>query len=216
LRGAAKPCVLVEVMNKGSVQYDFFDFQRGSDPQNHGRIISDLKEILEARDPERENFRINVTDTAHGGQGINALVSALKEIKEGTNAFKKQIWNLDVHLLHTDEAKLSNILKVLGLQDSGLFQINLGLHQVPNLIFEDYDPALAVEMKGSHGRFLFKPCARPGRMLFRKNDEVFVIETDNTSLMLEEFLAESITANLLTSHTRVPAQDVWADYQNKA
>lgn len=215
LRGASKPCVLAEVMSRGELQYDFFDYQRGSDPASRPAVISRLKPILIARDPNQELYRINVTDTVKGGYGINALVSIMKEIKEGTAAFQNQSWMLDLHLLHGEQVDFDNINEVLKAGD-GRFGISIHPYKVPNLIFEDYDPALAFEIASDHGRFLFKPCAQPGKMLLREGNEVFVVETDNTNLMLEEFSAEGITANFLTSADHAQSGAVWTDYQNKS
>src|SRR5262245_45685619 len=96
LRGAAKPCVMVEVMSRGASEYEYFNFQRGSDEQTHPRIISDLTEILRRYDPGEEVYRINITDTAKGGQGINSLIGLLGKIKDTQPEFRHQQWAVDV------------------------------------------------------------------------------------------------------------------------
>ena len=215
VRGAAKPCTLVEVMNRGSVQYDFFNYQCGSQPENRPRVLADVKEILLARDPETEDFRINITDAAKGGYGVNALTSVLKEIKESTPQFTKQKWHLGIDLLHDPSADVSHIEDAFGFRVPGSFEIKLQRYEVPNLIFEDYDPALAVELQFDQGRYLFKPCARPGRMLLREGQDVFVVETDNAGLMLDEIVSQHITDNLVTSPEHKQVGNVWGDYTNK-
>ena len=215
IRGAAKPCTLVEVMNRGSVEYDFFNYQCGSQPENHSRVLADVKEILLLRDPEVEDYRINITDAAKGGYGINALTSVLREIKESTPQFAKQRWHLGVDLLHDSSADVSRIEDSLKWQVPGSFEIDLQRYEVPNLIFEDYDPALAVDLQSAHGRYLFKPCAQPGKMLLREGEEVFVVETENAGLMLDELVSQSVTENLVTSPEHTQVGNVWEDYMNK-
>jgi hypothetical protein len=216
VRGGAKPCALVEVMSRGACEYDYFNYQCGSHAANRQRVLGDLKPILLARNPEEEVYRINVTDTAGGGHGINALVSILKEIKEGTADFRNQKWQLGVRLLHTAEADIEHIEGIKKAQVSGDFLIDLQRFDVPNLIFEDYDPALAFQVETQDGRYEFKPCAKPGRMLCRFGNEAYVVETDNTNLMLNEFVSSRITENLVTSPDHVQIGDVWSDYQSKA
>lgn len=215
VRGGAKPCALVEVMSRGACEYDYFNYQCGSHTENRQRVIGDLKPILLDRDPGQEMYRINVTDTAKGGYGINALISILKEIKEGSPDFRKQQWQLGVNLLHTSEADAKYIDEILKAQVPASFLIDLKKFEVPNLIFEDYDPALSFRVETNGGRYDFKPCAEPGQMLLRKGDDAFVVETENTSLMLNEFLSERITESLVTSSDHHQIGDVWADYQSK-
>jgi hypothetical protein len=214
LRGASKPCTLVEVMSRGGVNYDFFNYQEGHKLSNRPRVIGDLKPILLARNPENETYRINITDAACGGQGINALALILKEIKESTSEFKRQNWELRLDLLHDESADISNIEAVARLSQSG-FNIQLARVRVPNLIFEDYDPALAFELSFESGRYLFKPCAKPGRMLLRHGETVSFIETENAGLMLEQLAAQGVTDYLINHSGRQQTGDVWADYQQK-
>ena len=216
LRGAAKPCVTTEVMNRGAVEYSYFDFQAGSQIDSRQRVIQNLKPILLARDPEESIYRINITDTACGGQGINALVGILKEIKAETPSFQHQQWNLDLNLLHAGDANLANIENVRKLSEAGSFDIQLNRYPVPNLIVEDYDPALAVDILSDGKTFSFKPCAKPGKFLYQDGNDVFIVESENCYLTIEEFLSQSVTEEMLTQPRLQQAGNIWSEYQNKA
>jgi hypothetical protein len=217
LRGAAKPCVTAEVMSRGGIQYDFFNFQENSEKSNQQRILTDLTEILKQRDPDQTVYTINITDTSKGGQGINNLVDFLAHIKNTTTQFQKQHWKLDLNLFHdtTKNTNLGNIHNVLGKQVPGVFEIQLNRYPVSHLIVEDFDPALAFTLEWDGKRHAFKPCSVPGQFLYQTGNEVRLIETDNACLALEEFYCKSITETILASHQLKQVGVVWQEYQVK-
>lgn len=217
LRGAAKPCVTTEVMSKGKFSYDFFNFQAGSQKENHGRIKTDLTNILKQRDPGAGEYRINVTDTARGGYGINALVELLREIREGNAQFNHQRWILDINLLHDESANtdIGNIQRVLSFSQRGKMDIQLNRYPVSSLIVEDYDPALAVELVSDGKTHRFKPCARAGAFLYEIDKTVHVVETEDCYRTLESFYSKSITEYLLASPRHEQDGVVWQEYQQK-
>ncbi len=218
LRGAAKPCVTTEVMSRGQFIYDYFNFQAGSDNKNHKRIAGDLLTILKQRDPFERDFRINVTDTARGGQGINTLVSLLKDIREGHAQFKRQRWILDLNLLH-DDSPNTNIANIESVRRRfnipGVLEIELHRYPVSSLIVEDYDPALAVQLVSDGGIFRFKPCSIPGSFLYRIGNEVRVIDSQDCYKTFEKLYSDSITQYLITSPRHEQDGVVWQEYQNK-
>lgn len=218
LRGAAKPCATTEVMSRGQIRYDYFNFQAGSDSKNHGRITNDLGSIIGQRDPGLDVYRINVTDTARGGQGINALVSLLKDIREGRSQFKHQRWILDLNLLH-DTSTNTNIDNIEAVRRRftvpGVFEIDLHRYPVSSLIVEDYDPALAVKLETDGRQFRFKPCSVPGSFLYQTGNEVRVIDSQDCYQTFEKLYSDSITQYLLTSPKHEQDGVVWQEYQQK-
>ena len=80
LRGAARPCLLLNTMNSGSVDYTFFNYKTGCQPQNANRVKEELYPIIAAADPQQSIYRIQIVDTAVGGYGINALKQYLQEM----------------------------------------------------------------------------------------------------------------------------------------
>jgi len=208
--------VIAEVMTKGAVEYDFFNFQANSETKNHARIRSDLQRIIGLRDPQAEEYRINITDVVRGGYGINKLVAFLGEIKCGSR-YANQKWVLDLNLVHDDSPNtdLSRILSVQRLGVPDKFEINLHRYTVPNLIVEDYDEALAVELFTDGQRHRFKPCAVPGRFLYRVGDDVRLIETDDSYKTFENLYSKAITETLIYSSAYKQAGVVWNEYQNK-
>jgi hypothetical protein len=216
LRGASKPCVLAEVMTKGAVTYDFFNFRANSDAANHPRIRADLEEIIRLRDPEENDYRINITDVVRGGQGINNLIGFLKEIKSAPR-YQKQRWILDLNLIH-DSSPNTHLDRINSVQSGhlpGAFEINLQRYQVPNLIVEDYDEALAVELFFDGRYHRFKPCTLPGQFLYRVGDDLRLIETEDCYKTFEVLYSTAITQGLLTSPDHAQAGYVWNEYQNK-
>jgi hypothetical protein len=217
LRGAAKPCVTAEVMSRGGIQYDFFNYQRNSEKEFQPRIIQDLTNILTLRDPGQEIYRINITDTSKGGQGINNLVDFLAHIKDTNGKFRKQRWMLDLNLFHdnTQNTNLGNIHKVLGKQVPQNFEIQLNRYAVSSLIVEDFDPALAFALEWDGKRHIFKPCSVPGRFLYQIDNELRLIEADNSYLALEEFYSLSITNSMTAAGDLKQVGVVWHEYLEK-
>jgi hypothetical protein len=217
LRGAAKPCVTAEVMSRGGIQYDYFNFQENSEAKFRPRIIQDLTRILELRDPEQEVYRLNITDTSKGGQGINNLVDFLAHIKDTNGKFQKQHWMLDLNLFHdnTENTDLGNIYKVLDKQVPGAIEIQLNRYEVSHLIVEDFDPALAVTLDWDGKRHAFKPCSVPGQFLYQTEHELRLIETDNAYLAMEEIYSNAITENMTTAPDLKQIGVVWQEYQVK-
>lgn len=218
LRGAAKPCVTTEVMARGQFTYDYFNFQAGSQKQNHGRIIADLTKILKHRDPGTNEYRINVTDTARGGQGINTLVALLRDIREAHAQFQKQHWILDLNLLH-DTSTNTNIGNIEAAKRNfcipAALDIELNRYPVSSLIVEDYDPALAVKLFSDGETFRFKPCSTPGSFLYQVRNEVRVIDSQDCYQTFERLYSESITEYLVTSPRHTQDGVVWQEYQQK-
>jgi hypothetical protein len=216
LRGAAKPCVTAEVMSRGKCEYEFFNFQQGSEKKNHPRIIADVSEIILRRDPGEEMYRINITDTAKGGNGINTLVELLDHVKGSTSAFKHQRWVLDVNLLHdtTENTNIGNIQRVLEKRHAG-FDIELHRYAVSNLIVEDVESALGFGLDWNGERHIFKPCSLPGQFLYRVGNDVRLIVSDNCYLTFEELYSQAITEYLLTSPEHNQVGVVWQEYQQK-
>jgi hypothetical protein len=217
LRGAAKPCVTAEVLSRGGCEYEFFNFQENSNKDTHPRIIKDLAEILLRRDPGQEIYRINVTDTSRGGQGINNLVQLMTEVKSTVPEFKNQRWQLDLNLLH-DTSKNTNLSNIEGVRDfrrEGWFDVQLNRYAVPSLIVEDFDPALAFSMERDGERHIFKPGAVPGEFLYQVGSEVFLIHSENCYLTFEELYSRSITEFLTTDPEREQVGVVWNEFQQK-
>jgi hypothetical protein len=217
LRGAAKPCVTAEVMSRGECAYEFFNFQENSNRDTHPRIIKDLTEILLRRDPGQEIYRINVTDTSRGGQGINNLVQLMTELKSTVPEFKHQRWQLDLNLLHdtSKNTNLYNIEGVRGFGREGSFDLQLNRYVVPSLIVEDFDPALAFKMERDGERHIFKPCAVPGDFLYQVGSEIRLIHSENCYLTFEELYSRSITEFLTTDPEREQVGVVWNEFQQK-
>lgn len=216
LRGAAKPAVAAEVMSRGVILYEFFDFRDNSNPLRQPKFMQDLKEILARRDPGQEEYRINVTDTSRGGFGINVLVSLMARVKESVARFKNQNWLLDLNLINDQPSKV-HLARIQEVRDKKpeRFEVHIHLYKVPDLIVEDVKPALSFELEWDGERRIFLPQAVAGRFLYTVGDQVNLVETDNCYLASEELGSRSITNLLITSPTLRQIGAVWDQYQEK-
>jgi hypothetical protein len=210
LRGAARPCMLVEVMSGGKVEFEFFDFTNGSKGVRDKEISNSLIRILKRTDPQNSLFRIQVVDTGKSGRGINKLVSLLREIHRHTQNFRTQLWQIDIHLLYANdgEANLDNI-RAVGLLHEDRFEVFLDLYPVPKIVGEDYDEASDFDFVIDKGLFVPRPRVRGGGFILEAHGREHLIETENVFLTLDEFFSEAITHALLTDPNRALAEIVW-------
>lgn len=214
LRGASRPCATVEVMTRQNVQYHYFNYQNHTNNERRVQIISDLTSILMECDPGKESFDILITDTAVGGYGINNLAELLRSIQVGTAQFRNQKWNLQYFVLHAQSPgeNLNRIKQVKSLHSiPGAFEVSLEDYQVPSLVIEDYDPALAIMFEGK----VVKPCPKPGKFLLKQEGMVHVVETENAQLTFDELFAIGATDELIHSAHFEQIGSVWNEYTAK-
>jgi hypothetical protein len=217
LRGAARPCMLVDVMNKGNLDFEFFNFKEGSSKSRNIGIQSELLAILQRKDPKNELYKIQIVDTAIGGYGIVALTEMLKSLHDTNENFVKQSWSIDIHLLHPTNGheNVSRMESVKG-QTTSRFQVVLKRYPVPDLIVEDYDDALGFTLERHGSKYFAKPSVVPGKFLLKTNGVFSLIESENLSLTFDEFMCEAVTNSLLTDPNRELVGIVWQDYVSKS
>lgn len=216
LRGAARPCLLTEIMSQGSASFDFFNFQQGSAGTRDSEIRYELLDVLEKRDPQAETYRIQIVDTAIGGQGINKLVDLLNDIHEEHSSFRNQNWMLDINLLHPTNGRqdIANINRVQRYQTSNL-NIDLKRYPVADLVVEDWDEAIGFTLEREGQRFIAKPSIHPGRFLLKKQGCMYVVDSADLSRTFDELFSEAITTSLLSDPNRELVRVVWDEYQSK-
>lgn len=212
LRGAARPCKLVEVMSRGKVEFQFFNFTQGSSGKEAAGIRAELLTILLRNDPGQELYRIQVVDTAIGGHGIAALVDLLKAIHEEHANFKKQAWLVDIHLLHPTNGH-EDIIRMDSVQrrSTDRFQVVTSRYGVPDLIVEDYDEALGFILERHESIYVAKPKVVAGTFLLSTNGALSIVESEDLSRTFDELMCEAVTYSLLTDPTRKLVGVVWQD-----
>lgn len=217
LRGAARPCLLMDVMASGSGDFTFFNFKEGSNGKNKGRVIADLLPILREFDPHEQLYRIQVVDTAVGGQGINALTKYLWALKEQHREFRKQRWELDYRIIHATDARtnVANIMRAKGRARPGVFGIQLQRYVVPDLVVEDYEAALGLEITGDGGRFLVKQSYKPGRFVLKSDDGLRLVESKALVVTFDELFSKCITETLTSRTDLQQVGVVWQEYEQK-
>jgi hypothetical protein len=141
----------------------------------------------------------------------------LAQVKDSKSEFEHQQWILDLNLLHdtTGKTHVGNIMAVQGKRRPGSFEIQLHRYVVPNLIVEDFDPALAFSLEWDGKRHIFKPCSVPGKFLYQVGNEIRLVEADNCYLTFEEHYSQAITEYLKTSPEYDQVGVVWQEYQEK-
>jgi hypothetical protein len=217
LRGAARPCLLMDVMASGSGDFTFFNFKEGSNGKNKGRVIAEMLPILRQFDPQKPAYRIQVVDTAVGGQGINALTKYLWSLKEQHRDFRKQKWELDYRIIHATDARtnVENIMRAKGRARPGLFEIQLQRYAVPDLVVEDYEGALGLEITRGGGKFLVKQSYKPGRFVIKSDDGLRLVESKALVVTFDELFSNSITEEMTTSPDLKQVGVVWNEYEQK-
>lgn len=215
LRGAARPCLLMNVMASGSGNFTFFDYQAGCQTYNAERVKSDLYSILSNADPNEGIYKIQVLDTAIGGQGINALTCYLRDLKEKNAQFRKQRWELDLLIIHPHDANIGNIERVKSYSTSKVFDVRLQRFEVPDLITEDYEGALGLDITHDHEKFLVKPSYHRGQFLLKSNDGARLVRSDALVNTFDELFSKSITDVMITSQNIEQVGVVWSDYEQK-
>lgn len=195
LRGAARPCVMVEVMTSSSVDFEFFNYKEGSHEKNAGRVKELLFPILRDADPHEDIYRIQVVDTAVGGYGINALTSYLWDIKNAHGQFKMQKWELDYRIIHATD-KRTNVGKIKGVRGrtvAGIFEVNLERYVVTDLMVEDSEAALGLKIVGDYGNYLVKQSYKPGEIIIRSEDGIRHIRSQAEVVTYDELFSDRIT-----------------------
>jgi hypothetical protein len=217
LRGAARPCMLVEVMSHGNIEFEFFNFRQGSLRQRDAEIRSELMAILQRKDLGQELYTIQIVDTAIGGQGIVALVDLLKNLHDRQAGFSNQSWIIDIHLLHPSNGHENvNRMDSVIRRTSDRFQVIMNRYPVPDLIVEDYDEALGFTLEREGSTYVAKPSVVAGRFLLKKDGVLHLIESEDLSRTFDEFMCEAVTNSLLTDPNRALVSVVWQDYVSKS
>lgn len=210
LRGAYRPCAVVEVMTQGQVAYEFLNYTRHT--EREGDILPMLREVLKIHDPREEEFRIQVTDTAIGGNGSEHLAQMLTSIKESERCFREQHWTVSLNLLH-DRRPGTNTGRMRNIEGfrSGNIGFDVRLHEVPNLITEDYDGGLGLVFDGK----VVQPCHEPGHFVLQSNAGVSLVESSDLRLTFDQLFSQAITDGLVTSPDYKHVGDIWNRQQEK-
>lgn len=211
LRGAARPCIMTQVMTSGSVDFEFFNYKAGCQKKNATGVKEMLYPILRDADSHDKFYRIQVVDTAIGGFGINALTSYLWDIKNSHSEFKHQKWELDYRIIHATDKRtnISNIKAVSSQSVAGVFDVNLERYVVTDLMVEDSESALGLEIVGDYGNYLVKPSYKPGEIILKADDGIRYIRSYAEVVTYDELFSDRITYQLLNAPEMKQVGVVW-------
>lgn len=204
LRGAFRPCSIVDVMTRNQVGYQFLNYTRHVDRE--AEICVELSQLLLQHDPEEEIFRIQITDTAIGGHGAEHLASMLSLIKVGHSRHAHQKWLVTFNLLHdTRQNTNTGKMRALAGKNTAGLDFKIQLHEVPSLITEDYDGGLGLKFEGGEVR----PCSEPRNFVFISNNSVALVQSDDLKITFDELFTQSVTDGLVTSPVYKQVGDIW-------
>lgn len=210
LRGAYRPCVIVEVMTRSGIAYELVDYTQHT--EREAIIMPFLRGLLKKNDPQQHEYRLQITDTAIGGNGAEHFAMMLIGIKESDACFKAQQWTVFFNLLHDSEphTNTGRMRSIQGLATKSLVFI-VKLYAVPNLITEDYDGGLGLMFDGK----TLKPCSEPGQFVLLSETGISLVESSDLRLTFDSMFTQAITDGLLTSPEYKQVGDVWNRQQDK-
>ena len=204
LRGAFRPCSIVDVMTRSQVSYQFLNYTQHADRE--AEIRAELSQSLLQHDPGKEVFRIQITDTAIGGHGAEHLASMLALVKAGDSKHAHQKWQVTFNLLHdTRQNTNTGKMRAIARKSTAELDIKIQLHEVPSLITEDYDGGLGLKFEGGEVR----PCSEPGNFVFISNNNIALVQSDDLKITFDELFTQSVTDGLVTSPAYKQVGDIW-------
>ena len=210
LRGAYRPCVIVEVMTQGRIDYEIVNYTQHS--EREAEIMPILRGLLKQHDPQQEKFRLQITDTAIGGYGAEHFAMMLMGIKESETPFKAQRWTVFFNLLH-DTRRGTNTERMRNIQCLATDNLDfiIKLYEVPSLITEDYDGGLGLTFDGKTVR----PCNKPGKFVVLSDAGVSLVHSNDLRLTFDSMFAQAVTDGLIMSSEYKQVGDIWNRQQDK-
>ncbi len=204
LRGAFRPCSIVDVMTRSQVEYQFLNYTRHVDREVE--ILRELSHMLLQHDPEEKEFRIQITDTAIGGYGAEHLAALLSRVKAGHSRYSQQQWEVNFNLLH-DTRVNANPGKMRGIASKSIggLKFKVQLHEVPDLITEDYDGGLGLKFEGGE----IRPCSERGNFVLISNNAISLVQSDDLKITFDELFTQSVTDGLIMSDEYKQVGDIW-------
>ena len=131
------------------------------------------------------------------------------------NSFKDEKWFLAVHLLHDENFNHGKVNEIIQFNKSD-FLIYLKCHLVDSLIIEDWDAALGLSIEYKDKYVLIKPSVRDGKFLFRDNDSIKLIDSNNIQFSLDRLFSQVITDDFKTHPDYLfTGKIVWDEYRMK-
>jgi len=202
-------------MSNGKLSFEFFDFHQGALGKRDDEIIEALSGTLLRCDPGNAIYKIQIVDTAIGGHGIVHLASLLRHVHDSKHQFRNQYWDVEAHLIHPPTAPQNlDRMRSAGVSEAH-YSMAVTLHQVDDLIVEDFDAAMGFKLEYDGTTWFAKPSIRPGRFLLKGGGASHLVNSENLYLTFTDFLSQSATENLLTDPNRTMVGVVWDDYTQK-
>jgi hypothetical protein len=194
-RGGLTPNLHLQVMTFFKYPSLSLGFTAGSQERNHTNIEEELVFKLETF-TDRRALTIGITDTAIRGDGSLKLAHILKTAKRH---FAHQSWRVFFHLLHSPEKyPTPPLAKEISNLSTGDLIFEVDFHRVSSLLVEDWDAAIGLKAEWENGTCYYKTTTL-GQVIVKLPDKsVAVLESPNLPVLINSFIAESVTNSMLT------------------
>lgn len=208
LRGCRQPGILVKVIaGIPEKKMVIFNYTYATQNSQQAIIESQLSDQLREKLPDQSIVSVGIVDTAKGGYGSRHLAELLARL-HGRH-FPNQYWSVQFHLLHESHMPpvLSHEIPKFG--NKQLLFLWPTFYEVESLLVEDWPEGigLAVEERGK--RFDLKRCVEPGRILYRDEESVQVIESQSLCDTMTSLTVDAVNRLMLSSPEIQYVKDVW-------
>jgi hypothetical protein len=208
LRGAFKPALQLQKMNVMG-QMEFLPFTRGSSGEFDDLILPAVRDIIKRHYAGERIFRINIIDTAKGGQGAKKLANLLRIVRSEYKT--TDLWLINFFLLHPPSADVANIeTAALGSNEEITFHVHR--HVVDDLLIEDWDAAIGVRVEYGVNYISIKNSLTSGRLILVENDSVSLVDSPEMCQYIDVLIANALSAEIVTHPDLQFYRNVYEDY----
>lgn len=214
LRGCRQPGILVKVIaGIPESKMVIFNYTYATQESQQPLIESQLTEQLREKVPENGVVSVGVVDTAKGGYGSRHLAQLLSRIH--SLHFPKQHWSVQFHLLHESGSRPALSHEIPKYGHKTLFFLWPNFYAVESLLVEDWSEGIGLAVNDSGRHFELKRCVEPGRILFRDEDSIQLIESEAVCDTMTGLTVDAVNRLMLNSPEIEYVKDVWkADVSN--
>jgi hypothetical protein len=208
LRGCRQPGILTKLIGGfPHTQLVIFNYTYATKDSQQSQIRTELLERLRQQLPEQQSVSLGIVDTAKGGHGSRHLAQLLATLH--SEHFSNQLWTVQFHLLHASDGapRLAREIPSYG-DEKAKFPLPL-FYEVASLLVEDWDEGIGLAVQENRGYYELKRCVTPGTILYRDEETVQVIESEELCNTMTGLMAEALN-RLMLSHPAVEyIKDVW-------
>lgn len=208
LRGCRQPGILVKVIaGIPEEKMVIFNYTYATRESQQPLIESQLSAQLKEKVPNQAIVSVGVVDTAKGGYGSRHLAEVLVHL-HGSH-FRNQQWSVQFHLLHEKQKVPTLSREIPEFKSDRLFFLWPTFYEVESLLVEDWPEGIGLTVEENGRRFDLKRCIEPGRILYRDEESVQVIESESLCDTMTSLAVDAVNRLMLNSPEIRYVKDVW-------